>query len=196
MNIAITPNVTQIKQSNCKPSSPAFTGVWDKATSKLAQGITDGIFSGGKFTKFIENNKQNKTLMTHLTVLGATIISTFYIQKTLKNKKLEKDKRTTLAVNQSMVWALSTVMTYTLDNLINKKIDKLTDHFKELNKSIPAGKVGKYVDGIRTFKSMFVAGMIYRYISPVLVTPLANAVGERIQQNKAKEKTEGLNKTA
>ena len=134
----------------------------------------------------INKGKFAENLFAHLTVFGSTLLNGFYVIKTIKNKDLEEDKRKTLAINQGLVWAVSTVCAYTLDNLSGNFVTALTKQFEKLN-------AGKYTEkqmsllkkGISCAKSMIVIDMVYRFLAPVLVTPLANHIGNKLRENKA-----------
>lgn len=47
------------------------------------------------------------------------------------------------------------------------------------------GKINKWVDGIRVAKTLIIFGFIFRFFAPVFVTPLANAIGNKLNTKKA-----------
>lgn len=166
-----------------KHVSTPLKGVYDKFTEKLARGFGK-ILDTDAAVKIIEKtNKYPKLkdgLVSHLCVLGSVVLSGFYIKRTLSNDKLDPQKKKTLAINQAVVWGLSTVMGYTFDKAIDKKFNKLIDKFKIIN----AGEkdLEKYVTGINIAKKVMIFDVVYRYIAPVLVTPIANKIGNRLQE--------------
>src|SRR5574344_3159954 len=73
-------------------------------------------------------------LTSHLIVLGSTILSGFYVLKTLNNKQMDEKKRKTLAVNQGLVWLASTVMAYAFVGWARKAFNKhVIDRFMDVN---------------------------------------------------------------
>lgn len=114
--------------------------------------------------KFFEDTK-DYNMSTHLMVLASTILSGFYVKRTLENDKLDHQKRKTLAVNQAAVWAVSTVMTYTVDNLISKKYKVFENKFSEVFKSKYSQNVeameayAKFEPGFKQVKSAVIAGI-------------------------------------
>lgn len=142
-------------------------------------------------------------LLTHLIVLGSTIMSGFYVIKTLQNKNMDEDKRKTLAINQGLVYVISTVMAYTFDIMLGKKTNQLKENFKKANMDLITNnpllkndkkkfdeavkKLSKQENGIGTAKKIIVVDLIYRFIAPVIVTPLANYIGNRLQNKKEAE---------
>ena len=55
--------------------------------------------------------------------------------------------------------------------------------------------LNKKVAGVRTLASLAVFTIIYRYATPVLITPIANKIGDRINAKK-EEKQKGAQKAA
>lgn len=188
-----------------KPKSKFF-GPITKLYSNFMNSLTDGMAKG--ITKFLElkpvekvimvtikNESFRKNLVAHLSALTSVILSSFYVEKTLKNKDLDPQKRKTLAINQGSVCALSTLFAYTFDKLANKKVEEVINKFCAINlKTERAQDLGKYKDGIRAASSMMIFGLMYRFIAPVIVTPIANAIGNKLNEKKEAE-LNTLNKT-
>lgn len=64
-------------------------------------------------------------------VMGSIIISGMYMTQTLKNKQLDEDRRRTLAINQGLTFALSTIGSYTIDNMLDSKWERLTAKYAQ-----------------------------------------------------------------
>lgn len=167
-----------------------FRAGYDKFTDGLAKCI--GKLLNTDTMKIAVEKTSKSNIVAHITCATALIVSGVYVKQTLSNKKLDKAKRTTLAINQASVAGLSAVMGYTLDGLINKKIDKykLTDKFAAVNAE--ERKVGKYIDGIKCAVPIIVFGTVYRFITPVLVTPVANWLGGKLQERDEAKVNSGL----
>lgn len=164
-----------------KPINVAY----GKFTDCIARGlgkVLDQDFSVNliKWTK--KHKSFDKNLISHLIVLASTLLSGFYIKKTLENDKLEPNKRRTLAINQGITWGISTIMAYTFDGLATKTINAFTNKFKDLNKG--AEKLQKYENGIKIAKSTIIMSVVYRFIAPVVVTPIANKIGNSLNEKK------------
>lgn len=136
----------------------------------------------GKTKKFTDG------LTSHLIVLGSTILSGFYIIKTLNNKNMDEDKRKTLAINQGLVYVASTVMAYTFDGWARKKTDVYIKAFEKVNKDMDAQKLKGMVTGMKNARSITTIDLVYRLIAPVALTPVANWLGNRLAEKKAAEK--------
>lgn len=166
----------------------------NKLTDKLTDGIArvcSKILLTEKFKSLIKwTEKSDINIVKHIGVFIAATISGTYVARTLNNKKLERKKRTTLAINQGIVFGLSTAMGYTFDKLANKKIDVLIDKFAKANSAdttINHDLMEKYKKGMKTASSLMILATMYRYIAPVIVTPIANKIGNRLHEKREAE---------
>ena len=173
---------------NIPPKTKIFSSIenaYDSFTTEIAKGFGKAL--DNKFTIGLLKRLKTKNLFAHLVVLGSTILSGFYIKKTLDNDKLDPQKRKTLAINQAAVWGLSTVMAYTVDNLLNNKYEGFKDKFVAAHKNLKtfdAKELEIYTEGLKIAKTAIVMGAVYRFIAPVLVTPIANHIGNKIHEKK------------
>lgn len=247
-------------------AQPKFTGAASVATAATEK-ASEGLY--GKFTEWIANNYYKRfynskaakyivdhtnspkwnNMTTHMSALGSTLISGMYVVKTLENDKLDPEKRKTLAINDTLTWAISTGCAYWLDDKLGKACDKATtravanhllkdpdakradlfgdwdpknlkimmkewyNHIKpdsvegkelveKLGKQsysnirdfnldiLKNKKITTQIDGISALKSLFVFGMVYRYLVPVLVMKPANWIGNYFHDKKAQKAQE------
>lgn len=184
------------EQKNEKSSQVSFTGgtksnlfkPFSNLHDKLIVGLTKcltKIFEKKSVAKFIEKYK-NSDLVSNLTILISIVLSGFYIQQTLKNDKLDEQKRKTLAINQAVVWLISTLSALSLNKYANKVIDRFADRYSAVNAHDPDAI--KLFHGIYCAKTIVIFGMMYRFIAPVFATPIANYFGNRLQQKEEAEK--------
>ena len=183
-------------------SVPQFTGNkgLNSIEKKFAKFFVD-LLETKPFKKLVEktnsikpthdkNGKEipfNNGLTGHLIVLGSTLLSGFYVAKTINNKDMDKEKRKTLAINQGLTWAVSTAMAYTFDNWAGPKFDKtIMKHFKQANKEmekVDTEKFAALVSGMGLARTIITIDLVYRFIAPVVVTPFANAIGNKLHKN-------------
>lgn len=149
----------------------------------------------------------------HMVALGSLITSGTYVQRTLTNKDLDPDRRRTLAVNQALCFVVPTIAAYSVDKLINAAVKKKEYRYTglklhDLEKDKIAGKIapkdeaaayeslGKKAKGVRVLASLAVFTLIYRYATPVLITPIANRIGDwwnaRIAAKKERKNEQGV----
>ena len=139
----------------------------------------------------------------HMSVLGSLITSGMYVQQTLKKKELDPDKRRTLAVNQTLGFFVPTIAAYFVDSKINNwvkqkeyrftgrqqhniDVAKLEGNFakaKAIEKTLGTKK-----NGVRILADLVTFTLIYRYVVPVLVTPIANKIGDRYNAKLAEKR--------
>ena len=159
-------------------------GLIQKALSKAVAGVMNFKPAQKLFEK-TANSDVN--IVKHLSALNGLIISGMYVVKTLQNDKLDPERKPTLAINQAAVSVVSTVLGYTFDKVANKKVDKVIEKFQAANMGKGAEKLAEYAGGIKAAASMMIFGTVYRYISPVLVTPIANKLGNIVADRKAQK---------
>lgn len=137
----------------------------------------------------------------HMSALGSLITSSVYVHQTLTKKDIEHDRRRTLAVNQGLCFVVPTIAAYKVNKFINSWVKKRGYDYSGANhqamdiaklegKKAPISpeKLGKRLKGIRTLASITVFTLIYRYATPVLITPLANMLGDKWNANIAEKK--------
>lgn len=166
-----------------KPMMDAYNKSMDKFAMKLAK--TFGKLLELKPVEKIVERTKNWDLVSHLSVFTSVVLSGFYIQKTLENKKLDEHRKMTLAINQGIVCLFSGALAYTFDKISNKKTGEFIEKFKNINAG--DANLSKYVDGINAAKKIMIFGFIYRFISPVIATPIANSIGNKLQEKNEAE---------
>ena len=171
------------------------------------------------YGKFILNSKSGRNLSRKLTewdkndasrhfqVVGSAVTSSAYMAATLKNKDIEKKNGRTLAINQGLGFVIPTIAAYTVDSLLRNFNKTLEYDYSgkvrrkvELSKMSQAEadaaieKLSKRLKGFRTLMPIVTFTMIYRYIVPVAITPVANKVGNWL--NEQLEKSENSKQVA
>lgn len=100
-------------------------------TDGLAHGM--GWLGGRKSVQKMVDYLKDKNYQQHLAAFVGVVLSSFYMIDTAKSKKIEKDQKMPLMVNQGAVCALSTVSAYTLDNYLDKHLGEFTEKFNIAN---------------------------------------------------------------
>jgi len=154
-----------------------------------------------KFSKWLYS-KDTTNATKHFAVVGSLATSTAYAYNTLKSKKLEKKNSRTLAVNQALNFLVPTVLGYTLDSLIAGHTKEIEYKFAaKLQRALDCSHLSseeydkalvratKQIKGVRTLAGIATFTLLYRYLAPVAITPLANRIGEWLGK-KQEEKPE------
>jgi len=155
---------------------------YDRFTDNLAKGI--GKIIDTKAVQDFSAKYHNTNIATHIFSATGILLSSFFILSTAKNKKIEEERKKPLMINTAISCAIATIGGYTIDNLLNKPIEKFVKGFEKANLNNP--KIHKYMDGIRIAKSALIFGMLYRFVVPVISMFLAEKVVEK--PNKLKKK--------
>ena len=280
--------INKSKSSN-KQNVQSFKGAPNVITEPLSN-FYENVASKGGFQKFISKFSRTKSF-THLMVAESCFLSGFYMINTLRNKKIKKEQKPQMIINDALTLGVSTAGAYLLDDKVTKVVDTLSNNYfiknqdfyiskakesaknmaqktgimddifnaakeasddgisavtkkigeqlsgivtkgdkakafqispdklKEVQDGVSnaiksnkgnmegakkaaaglvddvydklAGKVeaDKIVPGINKIKTLVIFGIIYRYLGPVVVTPIANKLSSKFFSNK-KEKTE------
>ena len=150
----------------------------------------------------------------HAIALESVYLTSFYMYNTKKSKAIPEDQKRPMMINQALVTTLCTALGYTIDSKISKVFNKAKHIFtvanvpkiaenmkgavanaKALAKTegaidaaikLPLKHANGIANGISKLKSVLVFGFIYRYFSPVFITPIANRVSELFDKKDAK----------
>ena len=194
------------QQTEAKSAQVSFKG---KKETALGRWISE--FYGKHYGRKVMNSEKIQNVsekmsnipgeMTeHMATLGSILTSATYMYKTLNNKDLDSDKRKTLAVNQGLCCVIPTIGAYTVSKLLSKfkknaeykycglkeqqialgQISK--EEAKELKKTF-----GDKLKGFNALTSLITFTLIYRYITPVAITPVANWIGRNLNGEDKKD---------
>ena len=192
------PEEVKVEQ-NKNQNTVAFKG---KKETALGRWISE--FYGKHYGKRVVNSDKMQTLsekmakipgeMTeHMATLGSVLTSATYMYKTLENKDLDSNKRKTLAINQGLCCIIPTIGAYTISKMLTdfkKKAEYKYCGLKE--QQVALGQISKEeakvlkksfgdkLKGFNALTSLITFTLIYRYLTPVLITPVANWIGRKI----------------
>ena len=196
----------QSQQAEAKPSQVAFKG---KKESAFGRWISE--FYGKHYGRRVMNSEKIQNVsealakipgeMTeHMATLGSVLTSATYMYKTLNNKDLDSDKRKTLAVNQGLCCVIPTIGAYTVSKLLSKFKKNAEYKYCGLKEQqIALGQISKEeakvlketfgdkLKGFNALTSLITFTLIYRYLTPVLITPVANWIGRKLNGEDEKE---------
>lgn len=153
---------------------------------------------------------KTKKATQHMVTAGSFLTSGMYVQQTLNKKELDPEKRKTLAINQTLCFIVPTIAAYTVDHLLNDWVKKreyrysgLQDYKAEMAKiegkskeeiEKITGGLSNRLKGVRILAGLATFTLIYRYATPVLITPIANKIGDWVNARNAAKKEAENNK--
>lgn len=106
-----------------------FNEKYNKFTDFIAEKFTSKIVESESLLKLADKFKNSDNFYQHCLTIGSVITSGLYMQRTLTNDKLDKDRRNTLAVNQGLTLIVSTIGAYALDKYLKGWWDNVTARF-------------------------------------------------------------------
>lgn len=106
-----------------------FNKAYDKFTDKIAEHVTSRFVNWKPVSLLADKLKNTNNLFQHCLTVGSVVTSGLYMQRTITNKDLDKDRRNTLAVNQGLTLGVSTVGAYALDKYIKGWWENVTAKF-------------------------------------------------------------------
>lgn len=122
----------QILEKASKSESSLFkpiTDAYERMTDSIADKFTSKFVDSKPLNWLADKLKNSNNLFQHCLTIGSVITSGLYMQRTLTNKELDKDRKNTLAVNQGLTFAVSTVGAYALDKYVKGWWDNVTARF-------------------------------------------------------------------
>lgn len=134
------PNIeNQYSRLNNKSNSAnqqSFTGVsqaYDKFCNKFGEKVCRPVFNNKVINKIGYWMRNSENAVKHFLAVGSIITSGMYMHQTYTNKKMDKDRRATLTVNQGFTLLLSTLGAYTLDGSLKSWWKKQHERYLRLN---------------------------------------------------------------
>ena len=124
--------------NNNRKDIQSFKGVPTAITEPLSN-FYEKVASTGGFQKFI--SKFNKTnSFTHLMVAESCFLSGFYMINTLRNKKIKKEQKPQMLINDALTLGVSTSGAYLLDDKVTKVVDNLSNSYFTKNQDFYINK--------------------------------------------------------
>ncbi len=285
----------QINRNNNRQSTPSFKGnpVYDGVTKGLSH-FYENVAKTNTFKSFINKFSRTDNSFTHLLVAESCFLSGFYMINTIRNKKIKKEQKPQMVINDALTLGVSTAGAYLVEDKIsnvvksgaekyfakhsdfytelgkkaqeamtlspkNELLNKveqavsnageeltgrledisssLNKHFKNIiadkkgfkafqitpeklgevqanvknavtenignpakakeavsgvvddiyNSAAARSEADKVFSGINKLKTLVILGIIYRYLGPVIITPIANKLSSKFFSNKNKE---------
>ena len=130
---SITPvqykNTTTSQRMNKSQTNPAFKGIVPKPIVNGLSNFYEGVASKGGFQKFIKWFSNSNKSFTHLMVGESIFLSGFYMINTLRNKKIKKEQKPQMVINDALTLGVSTAGAYLLDGKITNVVSKLAEKY-------------------------------------------------------------------
>lgn len=132
---SITPNNNvQLNNKYSKNQQQSFKGsVPQPVVNGLSQFYEKAASSNG-FQKFIKGFSNSDKTFTHLLVAESCFLSGFYMINTLRNKKIKKEQKPQMLINDALTLGVSTAGAYLVEDKITDVVMKGAEKYIEKNK--------------------------------------------------------------
>ncbi len=129
--------ITPIQYQNKKTSpamnniqaNPAFKGIVPQPIVNGLSNFYEGVAAKGGFQKFIKWFSNSNKSFTHLMVAESCFLSGFYMINTLRNKKIKKEQKPQMLINDALTLGVSTAGAYLLDGKITNFVSKAAEKY-------------------------------------------------------------------
>ncbi len=130
---SITPNYyTKSQKSYDKDNNkaPSFKGtVVPEPVTKGLSSFYEKVVSTSGFQKFIKAFSNSNKTFTHLLVAESCFLSGFYMINTLRNKKIEKEQKPQMLINDALTLGVSTAGAYLVEDKITDAVMKGSEKY-------------------------------------------------------------------
>ncbi len=130
-----------------------------------------------RFTEWCVNKDINYT--NHLAAVVSNIQNGFYMYNVAKSQKIEEDQKKPLMLNMFIGTMLATVGGYTINKGIDKRLFKVE---KAISKNYPKNEA--ILTGFKVARSLMIFQLLYRFVTPVIATPVANYISDKQEEKK------------
>ena len=122
--------------------------------------------------KTINNN--NAKVVPVMAALLPIWISSFYVYSNIKSDKIPKERKTPLLINDVIICLFSTIAGVTVSKLFDAMQTTMNNNLKTVIKDIE--KQAQLKQGIKQMMAIAAFTVVFRYLGPVIATPLADKV--------------------
>lgn len=161
--------------------SKADKFVLNLASCKPIQKLVD--WSGKRTIKHLKNGKtrvmKNEDKLRQYLMVGYSLgLQTNYVANVLSNDRMPKKRKQTLAINNIISFFIPAIGAFTVDRAINDGVKKLQLYIVKTNKEVGKKLMpsSSAVKGVKAAASIIVFTTMYKWLSTVVATPIADKV--------------------
>ena len=121
-----------------QPKTQSFKGVPETITKPLSN-FYEKVAGSNSFQRFISKFSKTNSF-THLMVAESCFLSGFYMINTLRNKKIKKEQKPQMLINDALTLGVSTAGAYLLDDKVTKVVDNISNSNKTKNQDFYINK--------------------------------------------------------
>ncbi len=167
--------------------APTFKGGVSLPIKEMSKFYTKLADTKG-FQNVIKNFSKSNRTFTHLLTMESIFLSGFYMIGTLTNKKIKKEQKPQMVINDTLTLGVSTAGAYLLDDKVSSFVNKFTEHYfakhsdfyKKLGAKTKEAEMGKLLEKVSEAASQTgeKAAQGVDDVVNLMSTQLKNIVGE------------------
>ena len=143
----------------------------DKIAALIAQTIDNSVLQ--KFSK----KHQDSNFPMNINAIKDTTSTLIFSAGVYKEKNIDKNRKGALIYNSLISTAISIPLSYLADSLTGKFEKNFVENLKQANKK--DANLQKYIDGFKIAKPIFIMGLMYYILTPLISTFLAERVDKK-----------------
>ncbi|MCD7779217.1 MAG: hypothetical protein LUH05_00910 [Candidatus Gastranaerophilales bacterium] len=117
------------QMQNKRNNNTSFKGAVPEPVVDGLSNFYEKVAQNKPFQKFISNFSKSDKTFTHLLVIESCILSGFYMINTLTNKKIEKEQKPQMVINDALTLGLSTAGAYLAEDKITDVVAKGSEKY-------------------------------------------------------------------
>lgn len=164
-----------------------FNKITEPAVGPLSK-VYEAFPKNGFAQKAMAAFSRSDKTFTHISVFCSFVLSSFYTINALKSKKIDKEQKPQMVINDALTFGVSAGTSYLLDGIVTKHFNNFVDGYmkkhNDFYSTLSADAIKNTKAGFNKIKSLMILGLVYRYLGPVLVTPLANKLSAKLFEKK------------
>lgn len=110
-------------------AAPSFKGSVPQPVVNGLSNFYEGVAKTKPFQKFIKGFSNSNKTFTHLLVAESCILSGFYMINTLRNKKIKKEQKPQMLINDTLTLGVSTAGAYLVEDKITNVVAKASEKY-------------------------------------------------------------------
>lgn len=152
-------------------------------TDKMTKIAEWGAKESGKADMFGNKiNNFNASVVPKMSALLPIWISAFYIISNLKSDKIPKERKIPLLLNDAIICTFSTAAGMTVAKLFETMQAGMIENLKTVVKDVEKAKMLE--GGIKQMMAIAAFTLVFRYLGPVIATPLADKATKFLVKHK------------
>ena len=117
------------KKAQQRQTTPSFNGLVPQKAINGLSNFYEGVAKKEAFKSFTKAFSKTNNSFPHLMAIESCLLSGFYMFNTVRNKKIDKEQKPQMLINDTLTLGVSTGGAYLFDSKITKAFDKFKENY-------------------------------------------------------------------